>query len=418
MIYGQGAPGSAYRDRMAEGISQIDFGAPLRAVGDELDKRNARKLALEDEARRRQEIRDEANRQAWEAEDAAADKEYEERAALGPKAAQAAEQLRAQRKAANDAKRPGPWVAEKVTTSPKPAPFDYANEDLAGLLDAPTTPAAPAQAPRPALTAATPALPAPSTGPAPLSAPSVTLSPMEVIAAAQQDAKDNARRREKMIDAEFAVPSTSAPSTEDVHLGGGMYQKYQYNPKTLKFDIPVGQPFKKDPAKTEGEDPEKAKQRNFDNAAKLRDKYDAHSAKYIEVRDNYKKMQAAAENPTGASDITLVFMYMKTIDPDSAVKEGEFATASNSAGVPAALRNRYNNIVSGERLTPEQRSDLISEGRKQVESQKKAQMRLQSRYMKLAKTYGIDPAEVVEDYTADDEPGTPKRSKAGNEEFD
>jgi hypothetical protein len=53
---------------------------------------------------------------------------------------------------------------------------------------------------------------------------------------------------------------------------------------------------------------------------------------------------------TGASSIAAIFKFMKANDPTSTVREGEFATAENSGGVPAAITNYYNKIMTGERI--------------------------------------------------------------------
>lgn len=59
-------------------------------------------------------------------------------------------------------------------------------------------------------------------------------------------------------------------------------------------------------------------------------------------------------------DIGLIFSYMKALDPGSVVREGEQATAQNAAGVPDQIRNAYNRLVSGQRLSPEQRADMAN----------------------------------------------------------
>jgi hypothetical protein len=68
----------------------------------------------------------------------------------------------------------------------------------------------------------------------------------------------------------------------------------------------------------------------------------------------------AEREGTAMGDMGLVFAYMKSLDPGSVVREGEQASAQNAAGVPDRIRNLYNNLASGERLTPEQRADMAS----------------------------------------------------------
>lgn len=70
---------------------------------------------------------------------------------------------------------------------------------------------------------------------------------------------------------------------------------------------------------------------------------------------------AKAGNP--ASQISLVFSYMKALDPTSTVREGEFATVQNAAGVPEQIRNQYNKVMSGNFLTANQVDNIVAEAR-------------------------------------------------------
>jgi hypothetical protein len=68
----------------------------------------------------------------------------------------------------------------------------------------------------------------------------------------------------------------------------------------------------------------------------------------------------AQSEGTAMGDIGLIFSYMKALDPGSVVREGEQATAQNAAGVPEQIRNAYNRLASGQRLSPEQRTDMAN----------------------------------------------------------
>jgi murein DD-endopeptidase MepM/ murein hydrolase activator NlpD len=54
-------------------------------------------------------------------------------------------------------------------------------------------------------------------------------------------------------------------------------------------------------------------------------------------------------------DVSAVFQFMKTLDPASVVREGEFALAESSAGLPSKIGNLYDKVMKGERLTDDQR---------------------------------------------------------------
>jgi hypothetical protein len=91
----------------------------------------------------------------------------------------------------------------------------------------------------------------------------------------------------------------------------------------------------------------------FDNETKLRKEFEGNIKPYLETRRGYERLLASKD--TAAGDISMIFGYMKMLDPGSVVREGEFATAQNAAGIPDQIRNVYNRAISGERLNPNQR---------------------------------------------------------------
>lgn len=74
----------------------------------------------------------------------------------------------------------------------------------------------------------------------------------------------------------------------------------------------------------------------------------------------HKQLQTIAQRTDAPSDIAFIYSYMKMLDPTSVVREGEFATAQNAAGVPDRIRNAYNATMSGQRLNGQQRTEMLS----------------------------------------------------------
>jgi hypothetical protein len=79
------------------------------------------------------------------------------------------------------------------------------------------------------------------------------------------------------------------------------------------------------------------------------------------VRAANNRIKRTGNKGTPASDISLVFNFMKMNDPGSTVREGEFATAQNAEGVPGRIVNMYNQLLEGTRLNPDQRLDFMSQ---------------------------------------------------------
>lgn len=116
------------------------------------------------------------------------------------------------------------------------------------------------------------------------------------------------------------------------------------------------------------------------------------------VRNAAGRIQAsigAKKEPSPADDIALIFGYMKTIDPTSVVRETEFATAQNAAGVPDRIRNMWNNVRNGNRLNPEQRQEFIASAESQFAAYENRAKPLVEGYRKLAVEQGLDPSRVI-----------------------
>lgn len=110
------------------------------------------------------------------------------------------------------------------------------------------------------------------------------------------------------------------------------------------------------------------------------------------------RMAAASREPSAAGDISMIFSYMKMLDPQSVVREGEFATAQNAAGIPTVIANTYNRALSGERLSDGQRQDFLGQA-ENIFNQSSEQYRLVAdQYSMLAQRQGMDPKNIISDY--------------------
>ena len=111
------------------------------------------------------------------------------------------------------------------------------------------------------------------------------------------------------------------------------------------------------------------------------------------IAQNYNKILSTS--PTAAGDMSLVFAYMKMLDPGSVVREGEYATAKNTAGVPEQVLNAYNKAKDGEFLSQNQRDNFKKEAYSLLESQKPAYIDKVSFYADRARAAGLDPRDVI-----------------------
>lgn len=116
------------------------------------------------------------------------------------------------------------------------------------------------------------------------------------------------------------------------------------------------------------------------------------------VRGQLQQIEQIAKNPNAQNDIAMIFSYMKMLDPTSVVREGEFATAQNAAGVPDRVRNWYNKAIDGERLNPEQRQSMLNSARSLYVSQRSIYNERAKEYRGYATDNGVNPDRVAPMY--------------------
>lgn len=123
------------------------------------------------------------------------------------------------------------------------------------------------------------------------------------------------------------------------------------------------------------------------------------------VAEAYGVIRAIAQNPSAASDIALVYQFMKMQDPGSTVREGEYAKAEDARGVPETVRNLYNKLTTGEFLTAGQRADFVNQARKIAQTRQVMLQPTMKRYRMRAGLVGMVPEMVVFDPFIDVDPG-------------
>jgi hypothetical protein len=135
----------------------------------------------------------------------------------------------------------------------------------------------------------------------------------------------------------------------------------------------------------------------IDNEAKVRGEYTGQLKEFVNVRDAFGRVAAAAEDPSAAGDLALIFNYMKMLDPGSVVREQEFANAQNAASVPERVRAAYNNALRGERLTDATRGDFLDRAGRLFSTQLDTANKTREVYGSLADQYGFSRDRVTPD---------------------
>lgn len=134
----------------------------------------------------------------------------------------------------------------------------------------------------------------------------------------------------------------------------------------------------------------RAEEQMFDDFLKV-------SKDFKTIRDFYDRIEVSAQNPSPAGDLGVIFSYMKMLDAQSTVREGEQATAENARGVPESVRTAYNRFLTGTKLGAGQRADFINRARQIYQTELKLHQRTEQFFKEKATRNGLNPGNVVLD---------------------
>jgi hypothetical protein len=98
---------------------------------------------------------------------------------------------------------------------------------------------------------------------------------------------------------------------------------------------------------------------------------------------------------SAADDIALITSFMKVLDPEGVVREGEFAMAARSGGLPEQVVNTIKKWETGERLTDSQRMNFVKTAADVFAGQLKSLDVVLDQYRNAAKERGIDQKLVM-----------------------
>lgn len=114
------------------------------------------------------------------------------------------------------------------------------------------------------------------------------------------------------------------------------------------------------------------------------------------VADANARVLAAGTNPSAAGDLALIFNFMKMLDPGSTVREGEFATAEQSANIPNRVVGQYNKLISGEgRLSEDQRADFLARADSLFDAAIQEATKTANSFERIATNAGVNVGNVL-----------------------
>lgn len=135
--------------------------------------------------------------------------------------------------------------------------------------------------------------------------------------------------------------------------------------------------------------------KDIDRETGLRKEFEGLDAvkQYRTVLPMFASAMKAGDN--GAGDLNIIYALGKTMDPTSAVREGELEMASTTGSAGEQLKGWYQQISRGGRLTPAVRQQLLSELRVRSGAIADAYNQVRSEYKGLSGKYDMDAGNVV-----------------------
>lgn len=176
---------------------------------------------------------------------------------------------------------------------------------------------------------------------------------------------------DRAVDSGF-LPALAQPDTTKEDRLALDREKFEFNQDIKNRELGLKtekQSFEIRELKAKGANNTKVKEAEQKQVNNLRNSLKTFEKDFSAVEAARNRILLSSTQNTGPADISLIFNFMKMNDPTSTVREGEFATAEQSGGVPDAVVNMYNRLISGERLTERQRSEFVNQANILMEAQ-------------------------------------------------
>lgn len=97
---------------------------------------------------------------------------------------------------------------------------------------------------------------------------------------------------------------------------------------------------------------------------------------------------------SGFDDMSLIFNFMKVLDPGSTVREGEYNTAAKNASLLERIGVSFQKVANGEQLSPTQRKNLLEAAERQYSGVLEAHDIYKSQFNDMIQKRGVDPNDV------------------------
>ena len=132
----------------------------------------------------------------------------------------------------------------------------------------------------------------------------------------------------------------------------------------------------------------------FNQGKEYGTKFDTENKEYKNAKQGYLKFLAAIDDKTGIGDMAAIIQFVKTLDPGSVVREGEFAIAAGSFGLFNQLLAKADSITTGAKLTDAAREEMRSLATELIQSYDPIIEARYNKYTKKLSDIGFDDVGV------------------------
>ena len=127
----------------------------------------------------------------------------------------------------------------------------------------------------------------------------------------------------------------------------------------------------------------------------------------------YESMMQAAKDPSAKGDLTMVYSFIKALDPESVVREGEIDLVNANRSVPDKVKGYAQKLATGQNLLPNERQDLIKQAQTLTQTDYKRSRNDVKAYRDNAQRLGLDADLYAPDPYAGFKPSADQKTTTG-----
>lgn len=141
---------------------------------------------------------------------------------------------------------------------------------------------------------------------------------------------------------------------------------------------------------------------NVDTVKNSRDAYkdyrnDDQTKNYNKLRAAYGRLKTSLSRESGIGDTAAIVEINKMLDPNSVVREAEFAIAMESSGKLDKLRNYGNSLIKGHKLSAKQRNEYFALASEFMRGVEQTQQQFHASTRSRAESFGMDSSRIAPD---------------------